>query len=197
MNALRRVWQLLRWPLAVIVLLFLALIIWRLPAVTSEKKSAETVAAIHAQKLTLADADGKHLPPLPDPKEVDATVEGMDANQNGIRDDVELAIFKMYPNSPYTRAAELQYAMTEQMFLSSVFSTETWTAAIAEKGRAYGCLFSAAQNNLSLTNSRIKEVEELVFNTQQRKEANGITNKYRTSFKLPDTNDCDVDAANL
>ena len=80
--------------------------------------------------------NGEHLPPPPDPAQVDATIEGVDANGNGIRDDVELAIFKKYPNSARIRAAELQYAMALQMYLSKVFNSETLVAVIQGEDRA-------------------------------------------------------------
>ena len=41
------------------------------------------------------------------PPDYDATIAGVDANENGIRDDVELAIFKEYPNFPYLQAVKL------------------------------------------------------------------------------------------
>ena len=74
--------------------------------------------------------NGEHLPPPPDPAQVDATIEGVDANANGIRDDVELAIFERYPDSLKIRAAELQYAMALQMYLTEVFNSETLVAVI-------------------------------------------------------------------
>ena len=39
------------------------------------------------------------------------TIAGIDANKNGIRGDMELAIFKQYPDSAKTRAVLLQYAL--------------------------------------------------------------------------------------
>ncbi|MDP2648392.1 MAG: hypothetical protein Q8P19_00655, partial [bacterium] len=123
-----RIWHYGRWVLLGIVLFLVALAIVRIPAVTQKEKTADAVAFIKSRHITMADVDGQHLPPPPDPAEVDATVEGIDANQNGIRDDVELAIFKKYPNDARIRAAELQYAMTEQMYLTQVFNTETWKA---------------------------------------------------------------------
>ena len=57
---------------------------------------------INSQKITPNDVMGKNLPPEPDPSAValrawqklnDSTIAGIDANKNGIRDDVELEIF--------------------------------------------------------------------------------------------------------
>ena len=60
-------------------------------------KTNEQVAKIHNTKLTMDDVTGKNLPPDPG-AEADKTIAGIDANKNGIRDDVELAIFKEYPD---------------------------------------------------------------------------------------------------
>src|SRR3990167_4490346 len=161
------------WVLATPLILFIALVIYRIPAVAEKERTQKAVAEIHAQKLTIEDVNGEHLPPPPDPALVDATIEGIDANANGIRDDVELAIFKKYPNSAKIRAAELQYAMTEQMFLVYVFDTGTWKAVAEEDGRASACIaLTYPRSNLEIflqtVASRRKEVETLVFNTQAR-----------------------------
>ena len=172
----------------------------RIPALNEKERTEQVVAQIHAQRLTLADVNGENLPPQPDPAKVDATIEGIDVNWNGIRDDVELAIFKKYPNSARIRAAELQYAMELQRELTSVFNSETLVATIQEEGRGYLCLnegipsdiprFSDLQSmsewlkvkkNANLFNqehkrtsaildSRTQEVENLVFNNQIRKD---------------------------
>ena len=70
-------------------------------------KTNEQVVKIHNTKLMMDDVIGKNLPPDPG-AEADKTVQGIDANKNGIRDDVELAIFKAYPDSAKTRAVMLQ-----------------------------------------------------------------------------------------
>ena len=182
---LLRLWRWVRWPFAVLIVLYIGLVIYRIPHAFEVQKTQETVAKIHAQKLTVNDVDGKHLPPPPDPKLVDATVEGIDANGNGIRDDVELAIFKKYPSSPKTRAAELQYAMALQMEFANVFNSETLVAVIQQEGRGYLCVS---------TDARIKEVEDLVLNDKTRKNwREEIRSKYLASFSLSTEKDCDID----
>jgi len=187
-----RAWRAIRWALAALVVAYVVLVIWRIPAVAEQKKSAQLVEQIQAQRLTLADADGSHLPPPPAPKEVDATVAGVDANGNGIRDDVELAIFKLYPNSPYTRAAELQYAMTEQMFLTDVIDTATWKAAAEEDGRANLCLIALGVG-YEKTKSLSDEVEKLVFDTQARQNAKEKAFTFTTSHGDASGKTCDVE----
>lgn len=198
----QRAWRVVRWLILAVVLLYIGLVLYRIPAVREQEKTAEVVAQIHAQKITLADVMGKALPPAPDPQENNATVAGIDKNDNGIRDDVELAIFKEYPNSAKIRAAELQYAMTEQLFLTKVFNTETWKAVAEADSRASFCVsLTYPRTNLKtfgqVIDSRIKEVESLVFNTQQRRMSKDSAFEFTTSYGLNSTNACDVNLANL
>jgi len=177
----------IRWPLAIIVLLYLALVVYELFAIP--KRSAEAVAAIHAEKLTMADVDGSNLPPAPDPKLADATVQGIDANHNGIRDDVELAIFKKYPTNTKIRAAALQYALTEGAFLISVNSVESWKAAAEENGRANLCIKgSGAPSDYSLQSW----IDALTFNTPDRNLKKEQVFSYTTSYGDEPGNVCDL-----
>lgn len=185
------------WVLTTPVILFIAIVIYRIPAVMEQDRTAEAVAQIHAQKLTIEDVNGEHLPPPPDPALVDATVEGVDANANGIRDDVELAIFKKYPNSQRIRAAELQYAKALQMYLTKVFNSETWLAVQTQDARGYACISEmfprdTLKYHLQMTDVHTIEVENLVFNTQPRKDAKESAFIFTTSFSLPSENFCDV-----
>ena len=194
-NILRQVWRVVRWPIGILAALYVGLVIYELfhlPKVT-----AATIAAIQAQHLTMADVDGKHVPPQPDPKLVDATVEGVDANKNGIRDDVELAIFKKYPNDIKIRSAELQYAMDQQMYLTLVINTETWKAAAVQLDRGYQCIAGTYPrddlNKLNIvTNMRTSEVETLQYNTAARKLKREDVSKNITSYGLSDGDYCDV-----
>ena len=102
------------WFFIVILVAFAILVIVRMFHFYNLKKTVAEVEKIHATKLTVDDVMGKSLPPDPG-AEADKTVAGIDANKNGIRDDVELAIFKEYPNSAKTRAVLLQYALALQM----------------------------------------------------------------------------------
>src|SRR3990167_4323388 len=140
MQWFHRAWRIIRWPLGILVVLYIGIVIFSIPHALEKIKTEETVARIHSQKLTIENMNGEHLPPPPDPAQVDATVEGIDANQNGIRDDVELAIFEKYPNDAKIRAAELQYAMALQMYLTEVFNSETLVAAILKDEHGDFCI---------------------------------------------------------
>lgn len=187
MRFLSFAWRIIRWPILVIAAAFLALFIYELYKVP--QRTAAAVAEIHATKITKADVDGSKLPPQPDPKLVDATVEGIDANKNGIRDDVELAIYKKYPNNFNLRAAALQYAKTSQLYLTVVDSKETWKAVAEENSRANICVARNSRNsNFDVQTS----IGDLVFNSALRVEARDDAFRFITSHGDADGNACDI-----
>ncbi len=191
------VWRWIKWPLLVLAVLYAVDVAWVLWYKNNKAKTNEAVAAIHAKKITLADVMGKALPPAPDQTENDATVAGIDQNNNGVRDDVELAIFKKYPNSPKIRAAELQYAMALQLMLTKVTNTETWKAAAEEDSRAYGCIGETYPRIdlkifIKITKERSDEVEAWVVNTELRQKAKTAAYEFTTSYALPNTQLCNV-----
>lgn len=189
-GVIRRFWFFIRIPLGILFVLFATLVAYRMSALDDKERTAAVVAEIKGQMLTLDDVMGKNLPPQPDPKLVDATIEGVDVNENGIRDDVELAIFKKYPNDAKIRAAELQYAMGLQVILTSVFNTETWSVATQRKGRGFGCVYDIAPEGQY--KSLISEVEALVFNTSSREDTKNRSDNYQGSFSTSPGPDCDV-----
>ncbi len=64
------------------------------------------------------EVNGHRLPPEPDPKINNATLLGVDVNNNGVRDDVERWIYKMYSH-PIERALLMQNARYEQSILEN------------------------------------------------------------------------------
>ena len=192
-----RVKKIFLWAAGIVFAAFIAVVIYRIPHAVEQQKTAEAVAKIHATKLTLDDVMGKNLPPDPG-LDANKTIEGVDANKNGIRDDVELAIFKKYPNLARIRAAELQYAMALQNELTSnVFNSETLVAAIQEEGRGFGCIYKSSPTD-QVFNVYKKEIRDLVFNTDGRKKrSDEIFNKYMTSFATLKGQDCDIESVSL
>lgn len=180
MNILKKVWG-YRWGKVAFVVVVTVAVSWGL-AVVDRKATGEQVAKIHATKLTMDDVMGKNLPPDPG-AEADKTVAGIDANKNGIRDDVELAIFKEYPNSAKTRAVLLQYALALQMeMVQTVVNKETVTAVAEQTSRGGDCIAdtlvprttpeSAREyEDLEKINSFVSFVEKIQLNTEQRRTA--------------------------
>jgi hypothetical protein len=131
------------------------------------------VAKIHATKLTMDDVMGANLPPSPG-VEAGMTIVGIDANKNGIRDDVELAIFKEYATSSKTRAVLLQYALALQMeFTQPLVNTETVIAVAQEESRAHYCVTNLSKRDdlkrfMNETGVYFKFVESRQINTPER-----------------------------
>lgn len=181
---LLRIWRFVRWPALVVFGLYAVLVVYRISAIAKGKQAQRAVASIHAQKITLDVVMGKYLPVQPDAEKNSVWVAGIDTNKNGIRDDVELALFKKYPDSIQIRAAELQYALTEQMFLTRVNDVDTWKAVSEENARAQLCLIdSHATRN---------EVEDLVFNTEARRRVRNNAYDFITSYGPEPGRPCDI-----
>jgi hypothetical protein len=187
------VWRVARWVILALALGYIAIVIYAYPHDHQEHLDVAAVAKIDSQKITMADVDGSNLPPPPDPSQAEATIAGVDANDNGIRDDVELAIFAEYPTSSATstniRSAELQYAMALQVQITEVFDPATWEAAAHQYDHGFGCLYDVSSSQYS---SFENEVYALVLNTPSRTKQFNSIEQYGVSYKLSSGPDCDV-----
>ncbi|OGD32527.1 hypothetical protein A3C91_03815 [Candidatus Azambacteria bacterium RIFCSPHIGHO2_02_FULL_52_12] len=187
----------------VIFALFIILAITRIPHFIDKQKTEEQVAKIHATKLTLDDVMGKNLPPDPG-AQADKTIAGIDANQNGIRDDVELAIFKEYPGSAKTRAVLLQYALVLQMEVTQPFkNTTNVTEVVREEDRADSCVADTLVPRESpeswRTPADIEKIDRFISfiesrqrNTPERKKARKDFVEKLGSFSPLDEEICDI-----
>ena len=179
-----KIWRVGRWVFLVVFVLYVGLVGYRIFALGEEEKTAAAVAKIHVTRLTMADVAGENLPPEPNPAQNDSTLAGIDVNGNGIRDDVELAIFEKYKGRSFIkeRAAALQYAKELQMEFTEVFNSETLVAVIQEESRGYACVQKGEDT-----------IENLVLNTDQRKQyVEELAQKYMKSYALPNTEACDL-----
>lgn len=155
---------------------FGVLVIVRMFVLDAKEKTAEQVKKIHDTKLTIDDVMGENLPPDPG-TEADKTVAGVDANENGIRDDVELAIFKEYPNSAKTRAVLLQYALALQMEVTQTrVNTGTVTAVAEDSGRAHLCVGEITSRSdmnkfIETTKGFYSFIEDRQWNLEARRKA--------------------------
>lgn len=197
--------KILKWAFLVLVGAFIILVIIRIPHAVNQQKTDAQIIKIHNTKLTLPDVMGENLPPDPG-IEADKTVQGIDANNNGIRDDVELAIFKEYPNSAKTRAVLLQYALTLQMMvMQPIINTSTATEVITELGRSDTCLSdtlvprespesSRSSNDMSKIDSYINFIENKQINTDERKKIEKDFYGYVRDYgESTNTTICDID----
>lgn len=184
-------------------------------------RTPDAVARIHARTVTMDMVEGKNLPPMPDALVAHATVAGVDSNNNGVRDDVEIEIYNRHKDSPKIRAAQLQYAMMLQSNITDVFSEKTLVAVLKESGRAYICMNSLfeertdglpldkpiyewSEDEMELGNKYSKEkdaiidpliaeIKALVLNTSARQEQYQYVYRYMTSYGDSDKPEhCDI-----
>lgn len=168
--------------------------------------------AIRNIRLAYDDVDGTDLPSAPTEEEINASIGGPDKNNNTIRDDVELALFKLYPGkeNEKIRAASLQYAQSEQIFLTKVYDMVTMKAAQEKASSANGCfgdietpLTEKQRQSNKLINKILGEqmvrervwmdkVETLALNNSERKKMKeDVYNDYAGSFESPKRG-CDI-----
>ncbi|MFA6258423.1 MAG: hypothetical protein WCX79_01890 [Candidatus Paceibacterota bacterium] len=95
------------------VFVFIILVIGRIFHFFYQEKVNVDIENIKKSKLTLPVVLGDSLPLASN--DIGESIKGIDANKNGIRDDVELRIFEKYPDSAKIRAPLLQYAFTLQL----------------------------------------------------------------------------------
>ena len=190
------------WFFIVILVAFAILVIVRMFHFYNLKKTVAEVEKIHATKLTVDDVMGKSLPPDPG-AEADKTVVGIDANQNGIRDDVELAIFKEYPNSAKTRAVLLQYALALQMeVIQPIVNTETVTEVVREQSRAHYCVGEITSRDdikkfIEIGDKLHEFIENKQRNTQERKKARRDFVEKIGSYNESENKVCDINLSTL
>ena len=195
----------------IILILYISVVIYRIPVAVERQRAERIVPQIHNQKLTMDDVMGTHLPPEPDSKLNNSTLEGIDANRNGIRDDAELAIFKLYPDSARVRSGALQYAKGLQMhFRKDITNSEIFVAVLQEDSRGDYCFYhslpkidweageEAINKAFAIKDAKKEEIENLVFNTEVRKnKVEENYKKYMTSMGDIGGPDCDIDSVIL
>ena len=172
---------------------FLVLGFWSL---NEREKTREAIERINARKITLDDVMGKNFPAKPNEEINNATVAGVDSNNNAIRDDVERAIFEKYPNSAKIRAAMLQYAQALQLELTEVFNSETLEEIFRKRNHGQSCIAQGLV--FTVTDKRIDEVESLVLNIGIRKDKQLDNLKYMTTYSVPAVEEeCDISPLSL
>jgi len=177
------VWAWVRWGFVGILALFVIAAVYFVYQGRNVVLTQRAVAKIHATRLTHEDVYGP-LPAAPDQAANNATLVGVDANQNGIRDDVEIAIYNAHKDSATTTAAMLQYAKELQLEFTDVFNSPTLVAVMQEESRGSLCISDLTQK---------QEVRTLVFNTQARSSySEDIRSKYMIGYELSNVTACDI-----
>lgn len=200
--------NILKWTAIGIFAAFVLLVIARMPFIYQKQKTDEQVLKIHATKLTMDDVMGVNLPSDPG-IEADKTVAGIDANANGIRDDVELAIFKEYPDSAKTRAVLLQYALALQMeAVQPIVNTETVTEVVREQSRADSCVSDTlvprknpesarSYSDIEKIDTFVNFVKDVQLNTDARNMARKEFVRHLGSYSESENDVCDISLSML
>jgi hypothetical protein len=193
-----KIFKIFMWAFLVLLGLFVILVIVRAFHFYNLDKTNAQVGKIHATKLQLSDVMGDNLPPDPG-VDADKTVAGVDANQNGIRDDVELAVFKEYPNSAKTRAVLLQYALVLQMQMTlPIINKEIATAISEADSRAFDCIgqiVTRGNGDIQKIESYRKFVEDKQLDLIERKNIKDDFDRNSGSFELQ--SGCDINLTTL
>ena len=188
-----------RWKSLVVAVIILCIALAGLAALSfwrkaDMKKTEKAIDRINARHITLDDVMGKNLPPKPDQQLNDSTVAGIDANNNAIRDDVELAIFAKYPNSAKIRAAMLQYAQALQLELTEVFNSASLISAVQKENLAYKCVGDVNYEELD---SNEKFLRNSILNNNLRNEKLNQVFEFLTGHGYKSGPNCDVDLSTL
>jgi len=202
-----KILRIFTWAFLGLVGIFIILLIIRFFNYFEVEKINNQILKIHSTKINVSDVMGDNLPIDPS-LNADKTIIGIDSNNNGIRDDVEIEIFKEYPDSSKTRAVLLQYALTLQMETIQPFvNTINATELLREESRASTCLSdflvprkdpesSRDYNDIEKIDSFINFIENKQFNTESRKSnRNNFLKNVRSFSDLED--DCDIDLFKL
>ena len=197
----RRVWRGIKVLFVIFVLAFAALVVYRMPIVEEREHRHELDAKYARSLLGILDVEGKNLPPVPDPESAKATVLGIDANKNRIRDDIELAIFEELPIVATTsstggaaygdanfrlRAAELKYVKSIEFMLREVTDQDSYKIAMQQAHYAKMCILSTfllmhdydAEQATVAADNVLRALPLLVFDTEERLVALGEKTKF-------------------
>lgn len=114
--------------------------------------------------------DNELEPPLPDEDENSKTIEGVDKNKNGVRDDVEIWINRTYGLSD-ERKALMQFSRSFILELQTAveLNKEKSFELIQESEKATICMIGVFKNQENL--KALKHLDVLIVNTSHRKKA--------------------------
>jgi hypothetical protein len=107
----------------------------------------------------------------PEPSEPALTVQGVDADKDGLRDDVQTYLHDTYSNSASNApalAASIQLAKAFQLLVVTGTDASHALTAGAAMNRAIDCLYSIDPEKFG---SRVDDVEGAVVNTGDRAQA--------------------------
>jgi hypothetical protein len=113
--------------------------------------------------------DGHVLPPEPDPIENDATLLGVDSNNDGVRDDIERKVYATYPKA-IQRAVMMQAFKEKQKMLADpdmVDNAKDWEKKITKYIDCTRYLYMF-KNQARISRKEASLISEWQFDTKER-----------------------------
>lgn len=134
---------------------------------------------------TAQSINGIAVPPDPDPAANNATLLGVDSNNNGVRDDVERQIASTYGVSVDHYYAAMRSAIAEQAYLSTNGDPVRSTTATSNAVIAGACA-SVKYGTDSINGLKaIRQIFAATFNTPERMAAYRATSAASTEVSTP------------
>mgnify|MGYP000367275446 CR=1 FL=1 len=131
----------------------------------------KTLPSSEVDQIINADK-GFNFPPgfPPDPGTAGKkTLEGIDSDHDGLRDDLQRWIYARFPNDPKKRAALKQLAISYQKTLFINHDENEMNENIRRNSKAFRCLYVTFSNSHAAYNEG-KFMEAKVYNTKERTE---------------------------
>lgn len=141
--------------------------------------------------VTIVGAGGGSLPPSnlpPDPGENGKlTLEGIDSDADGVRDDVQRYIVLTYPDSIETQRALRQHTKALQAFILQAYNKDQALNNATKVNRAIECIFAVSHND----NDAVKisrNLRSVLVNTEMRTRAYLAADKQLSGSTFPIVN---------
>lgn len=121
----------------------------------------------------------------PDPGEAGKlTLAGIDSDNDGVRDDVQRYLAHKFSSEQQTRSALITISTSQQRYLLERTDHNALVEATEQFFRAWNCLRSVRGSDDS-ADAILDDLNEVILNTQQRRDANELANRQLSGAVLP------------
>ncbi|NOH79165.1 hypothetical protein F0231_05355 [Vibrio sp. RE86] len=110
------------------------------------------------------------LPPEPDPDDNNATLEGIDSDNDGVRDDVQRYIAIAHADNEAIKLSVMKYAEVQQRMLIDSYSEEKSIQNFIDFQKSFMCMFYVT-NDFESSSKRASKVKSMMNNTRERTQA--------------------------
>ena len=125
------------------------------------------------------------LPPSNGSPDV-GTLLGLDINQNGVRDEVEIAMYRAIGEDMPTWAATMKLAQLYQSWIANpTTDRSTARARLLAEAQAVACLSSTSSRTVADTHLIVRELALRTFTTRERQKIQSDMNQAAGAFQIP------------